>query len=92
VAQRLKIPPELLILNPTLSLKEIRAIIMVILGQKSQILRQSNVVDFKLPKIGRIKSHGNKKKKGIKQVLAKDRKRKKILQKQKELEINNLLF
>lgn len=90
--KRLKIPTQLLILNPTLNLREIRTIIMVILHQRSNILRQSNVVDFKMPGIGRIKSHGNRKKKGIKQAMAKDRKRKRALQRQKELEINNLLF
>jgi hypothetical protein len=90
--KRLKIPPELLVLNPNLNIREIRAIIMVILNQKSNILRQSNIVDFKIPGIGRIKSHGNKKKKGIEQLLAKDRRRKRLLKRQKELEVNNLLF
>jgi hypothetical protein len=90
--QRLKIPPELLILNPTLTLREIRAIIMVILSQKSQILRQSNVVDFKIPGIGRIKSHGNRKKKGISKRMAKDRRRKKLQKREKDLQPHKLLF
>jgi len=90
--KRLKIPPELLISNPNLTIREIRAIIMVILNQRANILRQSNIVDFKIPGIGRIKSHGNKKKKGVPQAMAKDRRRKKLLKRKKELEINNLLF
>lgn len=90
--KRLKIPSELLIANPNLTLREIRAIIMIILNQKANILRQSNIVDFKIPGIGRIKSHGNKKKKGISKAMAKDRRRKRIIKRKKELEINNLLF
>lgn len=90
--QRLKIPSEMLIKFPQLTIREIRAIVMVILSQKSQILRQSNIVDFKLPGIGRIKSHGNKKRRRNKQIMAKDRKRKRILKNKKDLEPHNLLF
>lgn len=89
--KRLPIPKELLTLNPNLSLNEIRAVIKIILHSKSNILRQSSVVDFKIPSIGRIKSHGNKKRKN-KHLLAKDRKRKREQKRKQDLTINKLLF
>ncbi len=89
--KRLFIPPELLPLNPNLQIKEIRAVIQTILHCRANILRNSSVVDFKIPGIGRIKSHGNKKK-NLSHVLLKDRKRKRVLKRKKELEPHNLLF
>lgn len=56
----LKIPSELLVKNPGLTIREIRCILMVILNSRANVLRQSNVVDIKIPGLGRIKSHGNK--------------------------------
>ena len=89
--KRLHIPPELLKLNPTLQLKEIRAIIQVILKAKGNILRQSTIVDIRIPKLGRIKSHGNKKKNTSKALLQ-DRRRKRLEKRKKELTIEKLLF
>lgn len=88
----IKIPPELLLLNPHLNTRELRAIVMVILNGKSRILSQSSVIYIKMPRFGTIKSHGNKKKRGLKQVLAKDRRRKRILKRTNDLKPNNLLF
>jgi len=89
--KRLFIPPELLALNPTLELKEIRAIIQVIFKSKNNILRNSTIVDIKIPGIGRIKSHGNKKKNNSK-ALTKDKRRKRLERRKKELTIEYLLF
>lgn len=89
--KRLFIPPEMLVLFPNLQLKEIRAVVKTLLNCKNSILQQSSVVDIKIPGIGRIKSHGNKKKNNSHLLLA-DRKRKRALKRKKDLEINNLLF
>jgi len=64
---------------------------MVILNCKSDILRRSSVVKIKLPGFGTIRSHGNKKKNNSK-LLAKDRRRKRLEKRYKDLKPNNLLF
>lgn len=75
--KRIQIPPELIARHPNLTLHEIRMIITEVIKSKGIMIRKSNIFDFKLPKVGRIKSHGNKKHKYSKKLMAKDRKRKK---------------
>lgn len=76
--KRIQIPPELIARHPNLTMHEIRAIITEMIKTKGIMIRKSNIFDFKLPKVGRIKSHGNKKHKYSKKLMAKDRKRKRL--------------
>jgi hypothetical protein len=89
---KFKIPQAVKDLNPTLTEKEIRTIIKTILNSKTVRLRQADIVDIKIPHIGRLKSHGKKKPKRHKKAKLKDKKRKFVLNRKKELEKNNLLF
>ena len=92
MAKRLKIPNELLILNPSLRLKEIRTILNVILGSRRNRMRQAYIFDIRLPGLGRIKSNGNKVHKHSKKTLIRDRRRKRIEGRNNDLKPNNLLW
>lgn len=92
MAKRLKIPNELLILNPSLRLKEIRTILNVILGSRRNRMRQAYIFDIRLPNLGRIKSNGNKVHKFSKKVLTRDKKRKKAEYITKSLSKDKLLW
>jgi hypothetical protein len=86
----LKIPPKLLLLNPTLSENELRTIIRTILKRKDMKLRTSHLMNFNVPYIGKFKSHGNKKTKRYQSDLIKDReKKRKKYWKLKELKNDN---
>lgn len=71
---QLYIPDTLLQLHPNLSKNQIRAIVKTIWNYKSAKLKTGHVIDFKIVHFGRIKSHGNKKKK---KYLSTDRRKKK---------------
>lgn len=71
---QLHIPDKLLKKYPQYTRNELRMIVKVFLNQKSYKLKTGKIVDFTMPYIGRIKSHGLKKNKG---ALAADRKKKK---------------
>lgn len=90
--KRLKIPPEILTLNPNLTLKEIRTIINVILNSRKNRMRQAHIFDVKLPALGRVRSNRNKIHKHIKKTLVRDRKRKTKENQQKEFLKEKLLW
>lgn len=75
---KIKIPGKLLLLNPSFTEKELRLIIYSILKAKTKKLLSSHIVDFKIPALGRFKSHGGKKVKRYQKYLRKDRKKKKL--------------
>lgn len=64
-------------LNPDLSYKEIQTIIRTVINHKTSKLKASHIVNFYIPHIGRVKSHGNKKVRRYRPYLAKDKKKKK---------------
>lgn len=76
MALRLRIPKEVLDLNPGLTIHEIRALVQVIWKSKGNRLRQSHIFKVKLPKLGVLRSRGNKRVKRRQKVLKKDRERK----------------
>jgi len=90
--KRIQIPKELSAKYPQYSIHELRAIITEINKSKGIMIRKSNIFDFKLPKVGRIKSHGNKKHKYSKKLMAKDRKRKLKQLRELSLTPKKLLF
>jgi len=75
--------------HPGRSKNELRAIVKVIWNCKSAKLKTGRIIDFTIPHFGRIKSHGNKKKKKYR-VHDKKKKRKQRLLKSMTKE--NLLF
>lgn len=90
--KQLKIPVELLQLNPNLSIREIRAIIMTVLKSRNNIIRQSHIFRIVIPYLGTFKSRGNKVPKRRKKTLIKDKKRKREKYRKEELLRDNLLF
>lgn len=92
MARRLKIPTELLTLNPNLTLKEIRTIINVVLNSRKNRMRQAHIFDVKLPALGRVRSNRNKVHKHRKKTLKRDVKRKAKENQQKELTKERLLW
>ena len=86
---QLQIPDTLLKKYPNLSKNELRSIIAMVLRYKSYKLKTSILVDFKVPHLGRIKTHGNKKNK---KYLIADRKKKKKNYDQMLLTKEKLLF
>ena len=92
MAKRLKIPPELLVLNPNLNIKEIRTIINTILNSRKNRIRQAHIFNIKLPKLGTMRSNGNKKHKHSKATLIRDRKRKAKQLTEKRFKKENLLW
>jgi len=92
VASRLKIPSELLVLYPNFTKEELRAIINTFWKSKNNKLRQAHIFSLRLKNIGLIRSRANKKPKHYKNTLKKDKKRKRINQRKKELTIEYLLF
>lgn len=92
MAKRLKIPDELLILNPQFNKKELRTIINTILNSRRNRMRQAYIFDIRLPALGRIRSNGNKVHKFNKKVLTRDKKRKRIESKENDLKKENLLW
>ena len=89
---RQKFNTKLLELHPDLTRNEIRAIVKVILNSRANKLRQAYIVDFKIPYLGQFKSHGNKMVRRKTKTLAADRKRKRPLQRKKQLTKEKLLF
>lgn len=73
---RIKIPSEVLALNPDLNMHEIRMYVMTIWKAKNNRLRQAHIFDVNLPGIGRLHSRRNKRPKRRQNVLRKDRERK----------------
>lgn len=88
----LKIPAHLLKLNPDLSENEIRTIIKMILNHKTSKLKSSHIVNFKMPLVGRFKTHGNKKVKRYKKELTKDRRKKRIKYRKQQTTKEKLLW
>lgn len=74
---------------PNLKRSEMRLLLREVLNRKSRKLKKSDLVDFSIPYIGRIRSHGNRKKKSY---LKKDRKIKKRVYREKMMSKENLLF
>jgi hypothetical protein len=72
-------PQQLLDKHPDLTKKEIRAIAKIILNSRANKLRMAYIVDFRVPFLGRFRSHGNKTVRRKTKALAADRKRKKEL-------------
>lgn len=73
---RLRIPNELMALNPTLNIHEIRALINIVWKSKSNRMRQAHIFKITLPTLGTLRSRGNKRPKSRQKILAKDRLRK----------------
>lgn len=74
------------------SRKELRLVIGMIVRAINIKLRVSHIVNFKVPKLGRFHTHGNKVKRGYKKGLSADRKRKRIKLLEKEFQKDNLLW
>jgi len=92
MARRLKIPDQLLVLNPKFNIKEIRTILNVILNSRRNRMRQAYIFDIRLPNLGRIRSRANKVHKHSKKTLTRDRTRKRREAKEKDLNKTNLLW
>lgn len=86
---KLELTNELLIKHPNLTRSEMRLILRTIWNTKSSKLKRGYIVDFTIPHFGRIKSHGNKKKKTY---HAADRKAKRKTYSKKLMEKEKLLF
>jgi type III secretory pathway component EscR len=87
-----EIPYSLRVKHPNLSLREIRLIVRTFLKAKTYKVKDSHIIDFTIPYIGRVKSHGNKKVKRYRKTLIKDRRRKKKEYRKKILTPENVLF
>lgn len=83
------IPDSLLAKYPEFTRNELRMIVRTILRYKNGKLRTDNVVNFTIPYLGKVKSHGNKK---PKKYLAVDRRKKRRKQHRLELTPKKLLF
>ena len=90
--KRIQIPQELLKRHPNRTLHEIRTIISVIINSKSNVIRQANIFKLRIPHLGVLKSHGNKKHKYSKSLMSKDRKRKSKQNFKKEINSEKILF
>lgn len=86
---QLEISNELLKKHPYLTKNEIRTIIKTVWNHKSTKLKSGHIIDFTIPHFGRIKSHGNKKKK---KYLALDRRHKRRQYVKKLMSKEKLLF
>lgn len=73
---RLRIPNEVMALNPGLNIHEIRSLINVILKAKNNRVRQAHIFKITLPALGTFRSRGNKRPKNRQKVLLKDKLRK----------------
>jgi len=73
---KLKIPKEVMVLNPDFNIKEIRALVQVIWKSKNNRLRQADIFKVPLKGIGVVRSRGNKRPKRRQKVLLRDRIRK----------------
>ena len=78
MARRLQIPQELMVLNPDLTMQEIRSLIMVIMKAKNNRIRQAHIFRIPLPALGVLRSWGNKRPKRRQKTLRKDRLRKRL--------------
>jgi hypothetical protein len=86
---QLHISDQLLNKYPHLSKGELRAIIKVIWNYKSAKLKTSHTADFTIPHFGRIKSHGNKKKRKYRLYDKKKKRRRRL---EKSMTKEKLLF
>jgi hypothetical protein len=84
MARRLQIPQELMALNPTLNVHQIRDLIQVIWKAKNNRVRQAHIFKITLPNLGVMRSRGNKRPKNRRKALAKDRLRKRLKKIEKE--------
>lgn len=89
--KRLPIPQEVII-RSGLSVYECRTIINIILNSRKARVRQAHIFDLRIPKLGRIKSHGNKTHKHKKRTKKYDRRRKKKEYQEMELQKEKLLW
>ena len=89
---RRKIPQELLDRHPDLTRREIIALSTLFLSSRNKRVRQGYILDFKIPYLGRFKSHGNKKTRRMKGTIKADRKRKRELAIIKQFKKENLLW
>lgn len=88
----IRIPDELLILHPDMDKRQLRTIIKAFATIRKNRLRNSQVFTMKVPHIGIIRSHGNKRKSGKNRRMSKDRKRKQNKYRQEEFKKEKLLF
>jgi hypothetical protein len=89
---RQKIPQKLLDKHPDLTKKEIMAIVRTILIKRSNKVSRAYILDFKVPGLGRFRTHANKVVKRKNKTMSADRKRKRELQKKIELTKERLLW
>jgi hypothetical protein len=68
---RRQIPSELIELYPTLTIQQIRSMVNMVWRSYGQTMAQAEVFDIRLRKIGRVKTHGNKKSKAQKKKYKK---------------------
>lgn len=87
-----KLPQELLDKHPDLTEKEIRAIVAEVWKRYGFKVRNGYILDFKIPKLGRVKTHGNKFVRRVKKYRLQDKKRKRIKQILKEQTKKHLLW
>jgi hypothetical protein len=78
--------------SPGWTKAQIRAVIRIILNHKTSKLKSSHIVNFTIPHLGKVKSHGNKKVKRYKPTLIADKKKKKQAYRKKLLSKNYLLW
>lgn len=74
------------------SKQELKSLVNIILKSRRMKLKDAQVVKITVPYLGTFKSHGRKKRKGYLKVKSRDRKRKRELQRLKELTKESLLF
>lgn len=88
----MKLSQRLLDKHPELSKREINLIARTIIISRADRLRTSYIVNICVPNLGRFRSHASKKVRRRTKTLSADRKRKRVLQKQKELTKEYLLW
>lgn len=74
------------------SRKELRLVIGMIVRAVNIKLRTSYILDFKVPKLGRFHTRGNKVRRGYNKGLSADRKRKRAKLLEKEFKKESLLW
>lgn len=90
--RKIPLPQELLDKHPDLTWKEIKSIVAEYLKRYGFKVRNSYIVDFTIPQIGRFHSHGNRVVRRVGKYRLADKKRKKEKQRKKEFSKEHLLW
>jgi len=87
-----KFPQKLLDKHPDLTKNQIKAIAKVVLNSRSNRTRVAYILDFTIPYLGRFWTRSNKTVRRKRKALSADRKRKKLIQIEKQMSKEKLLW